>query len=205
MAQPPAIDTETGLWLALDVSSLKLTDDQLMRLFSDNPEYQFELSANGELIVMSPANNSAELSNVKLVQRLANWAEHDGTGIVFGNHTLFTLPNRAKRGPDAAWVSKERWSRLSDHEKHRFANLVPEFVAEIRSRSDRISAQKRKMDEYLTNGVKLAWLLDTIANSATIYRAGRPAVEIDTPELLSGDPVLPGFTFDFRELLSCCA
>jgi hypothetical protein len=43
MARPPAIETETTVWLALDVSSLKLTDDQLVRLFRDNDEYQFEL------------------------------------------------------------------------------------------------------------------------------------------------------------------
>src|SRR2546426_10029827 len=117
MARPPAIETETGLWLALDVSSLKLTDDQLIRLFRDNDEYQFELSAKGELIIMSPANNKTATKNVKISTRLATWAEQDGMGLTFGNNTLFTLPNGAKRGPDDAWISKERWDRLTEEDR----------------------------------------------------------------------------------------
>src|SRR2546425_2589572 len=114
MARPPAIETETALWLALDVSSLNLTDDQLVRLCSDNEEYQFELSAKGELIIMSPTNLTSSLQNAKIIQRLSNWAEQDGTGVVFDSNTWFTLPNRAKRGPDAAWIPKKRWNRLTE-------------------------------------------------------------------------------------------
>ena len=146
MARPPAIETETALWLALDVSSLKLTDDQLIRLFRDNDEYQFELSAKGELIVMSPANNKTELKNVRITQRLANWTEQDGTGVSFGNNTLFTLPNGAKRGPDAAWISKKRWNRLTEEEQESFSNLVPDFIIELRSKSDRLARLKEKME-----------------------------------------------------------
>ena len=201
MARPPSIQTETRDWVSLDVSSLKLTDDQLIRLFHDNEEYQFELSASRELIIMTPAHNKTELLNLKFASRLFNWAERDGTGVVFGNNTLFTLPNGAKRGPDASWVSKARWDSLSEEEKNSFSNLVPEFVVELRSRSDRLKTLKPKMDEYMTNGVQLAWLLDPIANSATIYRANEPPIEIASPSIISGDPVLPGFKFDFRELL----
>ena len=201
MARPPAIETETALWLALDVSSLKLTDDQLIRLFGDNDEYQFELSAKGELIIMSPANNKTELKNVTITTRLRNWTEQDGTGVSFGNNTLFTLPNGAKRGPDAAWISKKRWNRLTEEEQESFSNLAPEFIIELRSKSDRLTRLKEKMGEYVANGVRLAWLLDPRQNRATIYRPGRAPQEIDRPTLLSGDPVLPGFQFDFRELL----
>jgi Uma2 family endonuclease len=201
MARPPAIETDTAFWLAVDISSLKLTDDQLVRLFSDNAEYQFELSAKGELIIMPPAHNKTEMRNTKFIQRLANWAEQDGSGVAFGNNTLFTLPNGAKRGPDAAWVSNTRWNRLTEDEKESFSNLAPEFVVELRSKSDRLRRLKEKMDEYMANGVRLAWLLDPIANCATIYRADEPPVEIEHPAILNGDPVLPGFHFDFRELL----
>src|SRR6266581_3979099 len=111
MARPPVVETETAFWLALDVRSLKLTDDQLVRLFRDNQEYQFELSAEGELIIMPPAGNITSLRNAKIIQRLRNWAE-SGTGVVFDSNTLFTLPNGAKRSPDAAWISRDRWSGL---------------------------------------------------------------------------------------------
>src|SRR5438552_5549527 len=86
MARPPAIETETRLWLALDVSSLRLTDDQSLRLFSDNDEFRFEMSAAGELIIMAPASSSTDERNVTIITALRNWAKKDGTG-----HRLVTM------------------------------------------------------------------------------------------------------------------
>jgi Uma2 family endonuclease len=56
------------------------------------------------------------------------------------------------------------------------------------------------MDEYITNGVRLGWLLDPIENQAYIYTPGQSSQRIDVPTVLSGEPVLPGFRFDFREI-----
>jgi len=201
MARPPAIETETSLYVSLDVSSLKLTDDQLLRLFGDNEEYRFELSAQGELIIMSPANNNTSHRNGKLIQRLLNWAEQDGTGVAFDSNTLFTLPNGAKRGPDAAWISGVRWNRIAEEEKERFSSLAPDFVVELRSKSDRVGIIQQKMDEYILNGVRMAWLLDPIRNHATIYVSGQAPEDIDQPAIIRGYPVLPGFEFDFSEIL----
>jgi Uma2 family endonuclease len=76
------------------------------------------------------------------------------------------------------------------------------FVIEVRSPKDRMYRLKAKMSEYTVNGVRLAWLLDPIDNRAYIYRPSEPVQEIDKPEMLSGHPVLSGFRFDFREILS---
>jgi len=57
------------------------------------------------------------------------------------------------------------------------------------------------MTEYIDNGARLAWLLDPIDNKAYVYRAGELVQEIDKPDVLSGDPILPGFLFDFKEIL----
>src|SRR5437870_2902536 len=122
MARPPAIETETALWLALDVSALSLTDDQLLRLFRDNDEYRFEMSAEGELIIMAHTTNKTELRNTTITTELRIWAKKDGTGVSFGNSGMFTVPNGAKRSPDAAWISNSRWSRLTEEEKDSFTN-----------------------------------------------------------------------------------
>ena len=58
------------------------------------------------------------------------------------------------------------------------------------------------MEEYISNGAKLGWLLDLIDNRAVIYRPGQRPLIIDTPEMISGDPILKGFYFDFREIVS---
>ena len=114
---------------------------------------------------------------------------------------MFTLPNGAKRGPDASWIPNSRWDRFTADEKDSLTKICPDFVIELRSKSDRIAKIKEKMAEYMASGARLGWLLDPRENCATIYRPGRPPQLIEEPAILSGDPVLPGFKFDFREIL----
>ena len=200
MARTPAIEEEKGLWLALDISSLKLTDDQLIRLFRDNEEFQFELSASGELIIMAPAGLPSDERNVIITTRLRLWTEQNGTGRCFGPTAMFTLPNGAKRSPDASWLLRKRLQGLSESTLV-FPRICPDFVIELRSKTNRLKRIKEKMEEYIANGARLGWLLDPLQNRATIYVPGQQAQEIEEPTILRGDPVLPGFQFDFREIL----
>src|SRR6266576_6721010 len=104
MARATVIDTSTSTRLVLNAQSLHLTDDQFIRLCSDNRDFRIEMSAQGELIVMPPPGSRTGQRNATIIQRLANWSEQDGTGVCFAPDTGFTLPNRAKRGPDGAWI-----------------------------------------------------------------------------------------------------
>jgi len=201
MARPPAIEQEPGLWLALNIRSLALNDDQLLQLFRDNPGFRFEVSARGELIIMSPASPKTGQRNAAITAHLWLWNRQVGAGEAFDSSTMFTLPNGARRSPDGSWVSKERWNRLSEGEKDSLTHMCPDFVIELRSKSDRLAKLKEKMEEYIANGARLAWLLDPIDRCAYLYRPGQAVERIDNPSVISGDPVLPGFRFDFREIL----
>src|SRR5215471_13195598 len=87
--------------------------------------------------------------------------------------TLFTLPNGAKRSPDASWISKARWRQLSEEEREE-SPICPDFVIELRSESDRLKDLTEKMEEYIANGAKLGWLLDPFDRCAYIYRLDQP-------------------------------
>lgn len=45
--------------------------------------------------------------------QLGIWTRKDKTGIAFESDGMFTLPNGAKRAPDAFWILKERYFALS--------------------------------------------------------------------------------------------
>jgi len=201
MARPPAIEADTAFRVTLNLQSVGLTDDQFNRLCSDNRDSRIELTADKQLIIMSPCGSETSRRNAKIVQRLANWTDEDSNGICCGPDAIFSLPNGAKRSPDASWISKRRWDRLTPEEKLAVTPICPDFVLELRSPSDRISDLQEKMEEYISNGAKLGWLLDPIDNRAVIYRPGKARLTIDTPTTISGDPVLKGFQFDFREIL----
>ena len=204
MARVPTIQADSDFRLVLDFQNVRLKDEQFFRLCSDNSDLRIEMSAAGELIIMAPCKPMTGRRNAKIAQRLSNWAEQDGTGECFDSSSLFSLPNGAKRSPDSSWILRARWERIPEEERNnaeKFEEICPDFVIELRSLSDRLPDLKEKMEEYMANGARLGWLLDPIDNFAIIYRPGQPPERVETPTILSGESVLPGFNFDFREIL----
>lgn len=55
-----------------------------------------------------------------------------------------------------------------------------------------------KMQEYMESGVKLGWLIHRKTRSVEIYRLGQTVEILDSPASLSGENILPGFTFDLQ-------
>ena len=184
----------------LNVESVHLTDEQFYRLCQDNPDLRFELTAQRELVIMSPTGSKTGWRNSKINQRLANWAEEDGTGISFDSSTGFTLPNGAKRSPDAAWMRREVWADLTDQQQEEFAPVCPVFVIELRSSKDSLAGLQDKMKEYIENGAELGWLFDPKNKRVYIYRPNQPVECLESPSSLSGDSVLRGFVFDPSEI-----
>lgn len=202
MARPLSIDCIPATWVSLDVKSLCLTDDQFVRLCRDNDVLRLEMTAEGELIIMPPPGSKTGWREGKVFQRLANWAEQNGTGISFGSTAGFKLPNGATRAPDAAWMPLRRWKSFTSEQKEKFAPICPDFVVEVRSPSDRLADVQKKMTEYLQNGARLGWLLDPFEKRVYIYRPGRNVECLENPSHLSGEDVLPEFQFDFQEILA---
>jgi Uma2 family endonuclease len=124
--------------------------------------------------------------------QLGAWAKKDGRGRAFGASVEFILPNRAGRSPDASWVSNAQLARLNQEEKSKFPHLCPEFVIEVMSPSDRLKAIRAKMQEWIDNGVQLAWLIDSRRRMVSIYRPGREP-EGAEPEVVVGEGPVKGF------------
>jgi Uma2 family endonuclease len=111
------------------------------------------------------------------------------------------LPSGAAYAPDAAWVSKEQLAILSKAQLRKFVSLVPEFVVELLSPSDRLPAAKKKMAEWMANGVTLAWLIDADKQTVYIYRAGQESPEkVEGTERLAGEGPVEGFVLELNEI-----
>lgn len=180
---------------------LRLSDAAFWKLCRANPDLRLERTAKGELVVMPPAGPDSSRRNMSLGAQLWNWNERTGLGVAFDSSAGFTLPNTAIRGPDATWMTRERWDALTQDERERFAHVCPDFVAELRSRSDGMKDLRKKMLEYLAQGVRLGWLIDPKGQSVLIYRPGRPVETLKQPKSLSGEDVLPGFVLGLKGIL----
>jgi Uma2 family endonuclease len=132
--------------------------------------------------------------------QLRSWAKRDGTGSTFDSSTGFRLPNKAVRSPDASWIAHARLDHLTSEQRKKFIPLCPDFVVELRSPTDSLSVLQEKMQEYLDNGAGLGWLIDTDRRRVCVYRPNRPIEELSEPSSLNGDPLLPGFILDLKEI-----
>jgi Uma2 family endonuclease len=177
-----------------------LDDEALFEFCAANKNLWIERTSDGELIIMPPAGGDTSRRNLRLAGQFSTWVERDRTGAGFDSSGGFLLPNGAQRSPDLAWVTKSRWDALTPEQQRKFPPLCPDFVVELRSPSDLLHDQQAKLDEYIACGARLGWLIDPIGARAYVYRPGRAIEVFERPDELRGDPELPGFIADLREI-----
>ena len=177
---------------------IELSDDQFFDFCQANRDLRIERRARGEVLLMPPTGGDTSELNAEITMQLRLWAKRDGSGTTFDSSGGFLLPNSAVRSPDAAWLKKERLAELSAEQKMKFIPLCPDFVIELCSPSDSLNALQDKMREYIDNGVQLGWLVDPAYKRVYIYRPQTPVEELQNPETVSDDPLLPGFALNLR-------
>lgn len=124
---------------------------------------------------------------------------------MYSSASGFDLPDGATKSPDVAWSSPETLAAAGAEtsDEDAFVRVVPDFVAEVRSKTDRLKRLQIKMtDVWIANGVRLAWLIDPYEEKVYIYRPGR---EVETVQGFSGQAlsvqeVLPGFSFPLEKM-----
>lgn len=181
--------------------ALRVTPEQFVALAAANRDLCLERSARGELIVNPPTGGNTGYRNLSISTQLGNWFEaNDTLGKAFDSSTGFELPNGANRSPDASWVSQARWEALTPEQQDSFIPLCPDFVVELRSKTDTLKDLRSKMKEYMQNGAKLGWLIDPKNKRVEIYRRDQEVEVLENPSSLSGEMVLPGFSLSLKRV-----
>jgi len=178
--------------LGIEPDSL-MDDDRYFDFCQQNPKLRIERTAEGKIVIMPPVGWESNDQEFQVGLQLGNWAEKDGRGRACGPTAEFMLPNGAGRAPDASWVSYSQLRKLTEDERSKFPHLCPEFVIEVRSPSDPMKALKAKMQEWIDNGVQLAWLIDGRSRTVTIYRPVREPQELADPAVVAGEGPVRGF------------
>jgi len=178
--------------------------DEFREMAERYPDLRMEREQNGKIRIMSPVKAGSGKRENKVGFFLTRWNYEKKLGEVFSPSTGIYLPDGAVKSPDVAWVSNQRMKNVSpEEEENDFLQVVPDFIIEIRSQTDRISRLKRKMtDTWMKNGVRLGWLIDPFKEQVYIYRgtAGPQTLAGFDGRQLNGEDVLPGFELPLEEL-----
>jgi Uma2 family endonuclease len=177
-----------------------MTEDEYFNFCMANRDLNLEQLETRDILVLPASGGETGNRNIEISMQLQIWAKKDGTGKAFDSSTEFRLPRGSARSPDASWVSLARWNALSADERKKFPPLCPEFVLELRSETDRLSDLQDKLVEYMNNGALLGWIVDPFNKTVHFYHPNQEPEILQNPAKVSGEPVLPGFVLDLREI-----
>ena len=188
---------------AISMQEKDMTEDEFFT-FCQSPEMRdkrIERTKTGKIIIMEPTGSETGNFNSEVNLEVGMWNRETHQGRTFDSSTGFTLPNTAVKSPDVSWIARERWEALPKALRKKFAPITPDFIIEIRSDTDNLKVCKEKMEEYMENGCRLAWLIDRIDECTYIYRAdGSRDIISSFEETLSGEDVLVGFKLRIADL-----
>ncbi|MFN0102975.1 MAG: Uma2 family endonuclease [Bryobacteraceae bacterium] len=187
-------------FLPATLTAHPMSDEEFAEFCSEHPDFYFEMSADGELIVMPPAYSLTGVRNARIGSRLGEWAKMDGPGIVCDSSAGFVLPNGARRSPDASWTLRSRIEKMDAAQREKFWHLCPDFVIELKSASDRPRKIHEKMIEYLANGAQLGWLIDPETRTISVYRRDGEVETLTGVASIAGEGPVAGFVLELSSV-----
>jgi Uma2 family endonuclease len=181
-------------------ADLHVTPAQFDRLCADNRDLRLELTKEGKLIVMAPTFGESGKRNGNLFGRVWAWNERTQLGTTFDSSTGydFSAIGGGKLSPDVSWIEN---SRLEGVSLEQFIPVVPDFLIELRSTTDRLSDLQSKMLEYQRLGVKLGLLINPQDQQVEIYRSNKDVEVMQDPDSIDCQDVMPGFNLDLMRIL----
>ncbi|MGI4737596.1 MAG: Uma2 family endonuclease [Janthinobacterium lividum] len=191
----------------MDVIKLKtpvldrLTEEEFAQFCLDHRDLRIERNSSGQIFIMPPVFTESGFANNELSYQVTAWNRQHRLGRVGDSSTGYTLPGGAMLSPDVSWVAEARWQALPADDRRRFARICPDFVMELASSSDRLPDLLTKMHDWLGAGVRLAWLIVPSTETVHIFEPPHPPRMVQGfDHVLSGEPVLPGFGLELKEL-----
>jgi Uma2 family endonuclease len=189
--------------MIIKIPDLGVGDDYFLQVCQTNPDYRIERYGKKDIIIMTPTFSKTGNINFELALQLGKWNEIENTGLIFDSSTGFKMPDDSILSPDLAWVARQHWEVLSQtQQEDEFAPLCPDFLLEVRSKTDRLTTLQKKMQKWLAYGCQEAWLIDTVEKRVYIYLANlKNPQNIDDLSQTIHSNFLKGFSLNLNKIL----
>ena len=175
--------------------------DDFFEFCQANPDLRIERNPHGEIIIMTPAGFVSSAQSLEIQFQLITWYKKYKLGRVAEPSAGYNLSDKSTLSPGASWFSLAKWNQVPAASQRKFLPICPEFVVEVLSPTDQLDDAQAKMEQWLANGVQLGFLLNDQPETAYLYRLGQPVEVVNGFDTeLSGEPVLPSFQLNLREV-----
>jgi len=174
-----------------------LTAEDLLNLPPDNMRHEL---VRGALTTMPPTGGEHGVRAFNIALLLGKFLEGKQLGVGSGAQTGFLIARNPDtvRAPDCAFVRDDRIPPEKDRRK--LWPLAPDLAVEIPSASDTASDVLSKIDEWLTAGTRLVWVIDPARKHVSVHAANRQIRVLRPENSLSGEDVLPGLHLSVAEI-----
>jgi len=176
-----------------------VSDSEFEALCRENADLRLERTREGAVRMNPPAGGWTSSGNQEISGQLDRWWASHERGRVFDSSGGFRLPDGSTLSPAASYLSEERLRALPKGELRGFPRVCPDFVIELLSESDTVAALRAKLEDWIANGARLAWLIDPYRREAWVYRPGLEPERVAT-EVLAGEGPVEGFQLNLARV-----
>jgi Uma2 family endonuclease len=182
--------------LEVSGSFMSLNIQDLEKMQVDYPDYRMEL-VDGNIVVMSPSGYESEEVGTEFAALLRNWVRPRKLGRVVGSSAGFKLPNTNLRAPDVSFIRAERLKRSTED----YAELVPDLVVEVKSKTDSVDKLREKIQEFIELGTQIGILINPKTRTMEVYDSEEKVILRDGDVLTLPD-LLPGWEVAISDIWS---
>ena len=154
----------------------------------------------GELRLMSPAGPDHGFVSMNLSAPLHQDVRRQKLGIVVAAETGFIISRDPDtvRAPDGAFIRKDRIPQAGIPQK--FWVGAPDLAIETTSPNDTHREIGEKVQDWLTAGTRLVWVVSPLQKTVIVHRPDWIAQSLHVGDTLDGGNVVPGFQIQVAEI-----
>ena len=174
-----------------------LTADDLARQPNDDSRYEL---VKGVLRKMPPAGFEHGICAAEIGSRLNVHVRTHQLGYVCGAETGFKIAQNPDtvRAPDAAFVCQASIERQGI--VRGYWEGAPDLVVEVISPGDTYAEVAEKVEEWLTAGCRMVWVLNPRRETVEVYRPNTDFTILRGPDTLDGGDVVEGFQCQVQDI-----
>jgi len=172
----------------------KMTADE----FEASPFAETHELIRGELYPIMPAGTPHGIITSRLSTYLSFFVLENALGEVTAAETGFKLKNHSTVGADIGFISKENLAKFGIPDS--FFPTAPDLAVEVVSPSNTSEEISTKVEDYLSSGSRLVWIVYPKRKVITVYRANNTVSFLHETDELNGEDVIPNFRLPLEKV-----